>query len=114
MKVVKKKKTEKKKEKRNDSGSTLEDKERFSCFGSRQRKGPSEGQGSCHFSTGTTLFVPWSVVFRNEITSLSINRRFVRASARFLANGVVTAYEGRWIYVTVRCYPVRVPTATNE
>lgn len=50
--------------------------------------------GSCHLSTGTTIFDPC-----NEITSLSINPGFVRASPRFLANGVVTTYERRWVYV---------------
>lgn len=42
---------------------------------------------------------PVLAAFRNEITSLSISPGFVRASPRFLANGIVTMYERRWVYV---------------
>lgn len=91
----------KKKDKRNESSSTTRVMKHL-----RVLEADNEGaieEWFVPFLDWHAAFRAEPAVFRNEITSLSINRGFVRASARFLANGVVTAYERRWIYVTERC-----------
>lgn len=91
----------KKRDKRNESSSTTRVMKHL-----RVLEADNEGaieERFVPFLDWHAAFRPEPAVFRNEITSLSINRGFVRASARFLANGVVTAYERRWIYVTKRC-----------
>lgn len=82
----------------------------------RPRKKRRFSRGTSHEVPRFVLFLDWHDTFQTvpplsfatgSITSLSVNRGIllVRASARFLANGVVRARKRRWIYDTEWYYP---------